>query len=75
MGNHKPSIAKARVLLRLRDENSRAVTTTIPTGRRFSAGNLGIVSVDRILAEFGTKGFTKLRRPQTESNARINGFQ
>ena len=61
MGNVKSKIVKGVVILKLKEETSRAVTTSIPTGRRSSVINLGIASVDRILAEFGTIGITKLR--------------
>lgn len=67
MVNDKPKIVKGRIILTLKEETSRAVTTSIPTGRRSSATNLGIASVDRILDEFGTIGITKLRGPPTEN--------
>lgn len=63
----KPRIVKGRVILKLKEEPSRAVTTSVPTGRRSTAANLGIASVDRILADYGTKGITKLRGPSIES--------
>lgn len=63
----KPRIVKGRVILKLKEEPSRAVTTSVPTGRRSTAANLGIASVDKILADYETKGITKLRGPSIES--------
>ncbi|MCW3132978.1 MAG: S8 family serine peptidase [Methanophagales archaeon] len=63
----KPRTVKGRVILKLKEEPSRVVTTSVPTGRRSNVVNLGIASVDKILANYGTIGITKLRGPPTES--------
>jgi len=47
MGNDKSKIVKGRITLRLKEETSRTVTTSIPTRRRSSATNLGIASVQQ----------------------------
>lgn len=63
----KARIVKGRVILKLKEAASWAVTTSIPTGRRSKTVNFGIVSLDKILADSGTTGITKLRGPLTES--------
>ncbi len=63
----KPRVVKGRVILKLKEEPSRAVTTSVPTGRRSTVVKLGIASVDKILSDYKTTGITKLRGPPTES--------
>ncbi len=63
----KPRIVKGRVILKLKEEPSRGVLTSVSTGRRSTAMNLGISSVDRILKEYKTIGITKLRGTSPES--------
>ncbi len=62
----KPQIVTGRVILKLKEEASRTVATSIPTGRKSGIVNLGIASVDKILADYKTLGITKLRAPQVE---------
>ena len=62
----KARIVKGRVILKLKDEASLAVTTSIPTGRRSTAITFGIASLDKILADYGTIGITKFSGPLIE---------
>jgi subtilisin-like proprotein convertase family protein/subtilisin family serine protease len=63
----KPRVVKGRVILKLKEEPARAVTTSVPTGRISTVAKLGIASVDKILSDYKTLGITKLRGAPTES--------